>query len=292
MTSNRQNLLLSTMLAIALLASANPVLAQEEEEEEELGISNSTELSLVITDGNSNVETFGFKNTFENLWEKSRYRLRLEAVRSNTGDDRYAVVDPGPGGGFEVIVPEKTLDVENYLIDNRYDREITERFFWNVGLSWDRNKDAGILNRYVGFAGVGNIWWDRDDLEFNTSYGLSFTDREEEDPDPEKDDRFTGFRFNWQYLNGWGKNTIYENDWTFNVNLSDPDDWNSSMTNSVAVSINSRLALKVSLQWLYNNFPALEEIDLFDPDGELVGSVRARKEKLDTIFNTSLVINF
>ena len=284
----RQHLLLVAFLGLACLGTASSGVAQEEEEQE-LGITNSTELSLVVTDGNSNVETLGFKNTFRNHWEKARYSLRLEAVRSNTGDDRFAIGSPDD---FVVVVPEKTLDVENYLIDNRYDRQITERFFWNVGLSWDRNKDAGILNRYVGFAGVGNIWWDRDDLKFNTSYGLSHTDREEEDPDPEKDDRFAGFRFSWQYLNQWGKNTTYENDWMFNTNFSDPSDWTSNMTNSVAVSINSRLALKVSLQWLFNNFPALEEIDLFDEQGNEIGTVRARKEKLDTIFSTSLVINF
>ena len=62
------------------------------------------------------------------------------------------------------------------------------------------------------------------------------------------------------------------------------------MTNSIAVGINSRLALKVSLQWLYNNFPALEEIDLLG--AEEGATVMARKEKLDTIFSTSLVISF
>lgn len=288
---NSQHFFLVAIPVIASLAMASPGVTQEEEEPE-LGIANSTELSLVMTDGNSNVETFGFKNTFRYHWERARYRLRMEAIRSNTGDDRYAIVDPGSGDGFEVIVPEKQLDVENYLIENRYDREITERFFWNVGLTWDRNIDAGIASRYVGFAGVGNIWWDRDDLKFNTTYGLSYTDREEVDPDPVKDNTFGGFRFNWLYLNKWGKNTTYENDWTFNTNFSDSTDWNSNMINSIAVSMNSRIALKVSLQFLYNNSPALEEIDLFDDMGSEIGTVRARKEKLDTIFSTSLVINF
>jgi hypothetical protein len=77
-----------------------------------------------------------------------------------------------------------------------------------------------------------------------------------------------------------------------------------------------RLSLRVSLHWLYNNLPALEDIDLVarvevvDPDGipgngdeyfETVesggfpidaGSVLERKEKLDTVFTTSLGISF
>ena len=90
-------------------------------------------------------------------------------------------------------------------IENRYDRNISERFFWNAGVSWERNKNAGILNRYIGFAGVGNRWWSREDLKFSTTYGLSYTDREDEVQDPLKDDTFVGFRFGWEYLNQWGQ---------------------------------------------------------------------------------------
>ena len=50
----------------------------------------------------------------------------------------------------------------------------------------------------------------------------------------------------------------------------------------------------MSLQFLFNNQPALEEIDLFlDPDQIVkVGTVEVPKEELDTVFNTSLVISF
>jgi len=144
---------------------------------------------------------------------------------------------------------------------------------------------------------VGNIWWDRDDLKFNTSYGLSYTSREEEDETPDKDDTFPGFRFNWEYENQWGKVTTFENDWTFNYNFSNSTDWNSDMTSSIVVEMNSRLAMRVSLQWLYNNLPALQDLDVFirDDNGNLIGLpvvVQEPKEKLDTIFRTSLVIRF
>ena len=68
-----------------------------------------------------------------------------------------------------------------------------------------------------------------------------------------------------------------------------------------------RLALQVSLQWLYENRPAIEDIDVIvftDTDGNVVypctstcfetelGETQIRKEELDTIFNVSLVVNF
>ena len=85
----------------------------------------------------------------------------------------------------------------------------------------------------------------------------------------------------------------------------------------MSVSVNSRVALKVSLQWLFENEPALEtDLDvvayvvLLNPDGIpnsgderyqtqasgstklVLGSANARKDKLDSIFRTALVIKF
>ena len=295
-TTNSRGQAALLLICLALVIPAT-TLAQDEEEEKELGWSNVTDLSLVITDGNSSTETFGFKNRLRREWARARYTFRIDAVRSNTADDPIAVVRDPEGLEYDIVTFDKTLDVENYFVENRYDRAISERFFWNAGLTWDRNKDAGIDSRWIGFAGVGNIWWDREDLRFLTTYGLSYTSREEEGETPDKDDTFPGFRFNWEYENQWGKVTTFENDWTWNYNFSNSTDWNADMTSSIVVAMNSRLALRVSLRWLYNNLPALQDLDVFirDENGNLIGlpiEVQEPKEKLDTIFSTSLVIKF
>jgi hypothetical protein len=63
----------------------------------------------------------------------------VNVVRSNTSDDRFFMVAPGPefpvGGAPEnpatsLITPEPTLDLANYLIRGSYERKITPRFFW------------------------------------------------------------------------------------------------------------------------------------------------------------------
>ncbi len=284
---------------VALISlSAIPMMAQEDEEssEDKTGWSNVTDLSLVVTEGNSSTETLGFANRLRRNWKRARFTLRLEAVRSNTADDTFAqIVDLENPDDVVIVEPDKTLDVEKYLFLGEYDREITERFFWNVGGSWDRNKDAGIINRYTGWAGVGNVWWDRDDLAFTTTYGLSYTDREEDIPDPEKDNSFAGLRFGWDYLNDWGKVTTFTNDWNINANISEFSDWTSDMTSAITVTMSKKIALRVSLQWLYNNQPALQEIDVIYIDvgsgAEIdFGTTTIRKEKLDTIFGTSIVI--
>jgi hypothetical protein len=54
-----------------------------------------------------------------------------------------------------------------------------------------------------------------------TNYGLSYTDREEEKPDPEKDRRFAGARFGWDYMERFNAGTTFDNRFDTNANLRD-----------------------------------------------------------------------
>jgi hypothetical protein len=291
-----------------------------------LGWSNNTDLSLVITAGNSAAQTWGFSDDLRHVWTNARFRFEANVVRSDASDDRFFLVVPGlefPVGGApaspatSLVTPEPTLDVANYLVRGSYERNITPTFFWNAGASWDRNDDAGILNRYIVHAGVGNTWVERERRRFATSYGISYTDREEEEPDPEKDRRFAGARFGWEYMERFNAGTTFDNKLAANVNLSDPSDYSIDTTSALTVSVVSHVSLKVSLQWLYEHEPALEPdldviayVEVINPDGIpgsgderfrtlssgesklVIGSADARKDKLDTVFRTALVIKF
>jgi hypothetical protein len=291
-----------------------------------LGWSNSTDLSLVLTAGNSAAQTWGFSDQLRHEWIDARFEFEANVVRSNTSDDRFFLVAPGlefPAGGAPVnpptslVKPDPTLDVATYLLRGRYERNITRGFFWNTGASWDRNDDAGILNRYIVHAGIGNKWVDRERRRFATSYGISYTDREEEEPDPEKDRRFAGARLGWDYMEQFNVGTTFDHKFAANVNLSDPPDYSIDTTSALTVSVVSHVSLKVSLQWLYEHEPALEPdldviayVEVINPDGVpgsgderfrtlsssesklVIGTADARKDKLDTIVRTALVIRF
>ena len=296
-----------------------------EDDEAELGWFNAAELSIVHTGGNSNTQTFGFRNTLRKVWPTARFRFKLDGLWSKTADDRFLLVDPGitfpPAGApsdftTSLIEPNLKPDVEQYFAEGRFDRDIGERFFWLAGGSWDRNRDAGILNRYIVFAGVGNSWSDHEDLRFSTAYGVSYTDRAETEPDPDKDSRFSGLRLSWNYLNAFGAFTVYENDLTTNMSLKTASDYSLKMTNALGLVMSEHFSLRLSLQWLLENKPALEDADVIariitlDPDGipgsgdeffqtvsdsgaEItIGTGRVRKDRLDTIFRTALAIDF
>ena len=291
-----------------------------------LGWSNSADLSLVVTAGNSAAQTWGFTDELVHVWKNARFELEGKVVRSDTSDDHFFMVAPGlefPVGGAPanppttLIKPDPTLDVATYLISGSYERNITPGFFWNAGGSWDRNDDAGILNRYIMHAGVGNKWVDTARRRFATSYGFSFTDREEEEPDPEKDRRFSGGRLGWDYKEQFNAGSLVR---------QQVRNERQSLRSSRLLDQHHQLADGIGRQprlaqgqspVAVQNEPALESdldviafVELINPDGipssgdELfrtlssggsklvLGSADARKDKLDTVFRTALVIKF
>jgi putative salt-induced outer membrane protein YdiY len=316
---------LIAVIFVGALATGATAAAEETPAPPEKVWANDTEFNLVFTEGNSNTTTVGFKNTLLRRWSRELFRLKLEALKSANSDDWFEQVDAGytwlPGetptaGNSHLVKPPPEPDAENYFAEARFDRTIHKELNWNVGASWDRNEDAGILSRSIVFGGLGNLWRNLDTLELQTSYGLSWTDRQEETPDPEKEERFFGLRMTLNYLQKFGKNTTLGIDWTANMSLADAGDWSSDLTTSLSVSMSKRLSLRVGLRFLYNSEPALEDVDLvarvelIDPDGvpgsgdeyfqtvsegghEIVfGETRVRKETLDAIFTTGLVVSF
>jgi hypothetical protein len=276
------------LVLLALIAT--PVFAADAPK---LGWSDTAELSYVQTAGNSESSTFGFGNKLVRTWEKALFTFKAGGIRAESTafartaswiDDAHYRVD------------EKslsTLTAENYFLNAQYDRKITERFFWNAGAGWDRNKFAGIENRYMAYAGVGNIWVDRDKVKFRTDYSATYTKRDDVVFDETRKDKFAGFRFAWDYMHKFGSATTYTNTLALDDNLQETSDWRGDMVNSVAVAMSKNLALKASLRWLYANQPARVDVPLTNalppPEPQ---SVPVPLDKLDTIFTTSLVINW
>jgi hypothetical protein len=259
--------------------------------------------------------------------------FRLEGTKTRSADDRFRQVvegvtwppgdvPPPPSETF-LVDPLVEPDVEYYYFETLLERTVNKTrrrrpgtLRWHVGYNWERNIEAGLIGRSVLFVGVGHEWWDREDLHFSTRYSLSYTNRNEVTLDPEKDPDFAGARASWRYLNRWGPRVVYENEVHFNHSFSDSNDYSATMTQSFDVPMSKRLSLVVTLQWLFNNFPALEDIDTIaevvirDPDGVpgsgdeffetvtaggsqvLIGSTRERKKTVDTAFSTSLRITF
>ncbi|HEX5042297.1 MAG TPA: DUF481 domain-containing protein [Candidatus Polarisedimenticolaceae bacterium] len=261
-------------------------------EEPKLGWGDQAELSYVLTAGNSESSTLGFKNELKRTWEKATFSFKLAAIRAEaTTFFRTAVGTPD---AFVFIEDkESSLTAENYLAALRYDRKVSDFLFWYGGASWDRNRFAGVENREIVEGGLGNVWVDRDDVKFKTTYALTYTDQEDVVEVPDQDGTFAGVRLGWDYLHAFGANTTYVNTLVLDDNLEDTSDWRGDMVNSLTVTMTKRLALKASLKWLYDAQPSFEAVPLQDTLGVPTGELAlVELENLDTIFTTSLVLNW
>jgi len=281
----------SVVIAAAMMAVllSSPVALSAEEEGEKLGWHHDGELGVAWVSGNSNTASINLGYKLRRFWEKALFTFKLGGVRNSTDDDRFAV---GTVDDFVVQRPKLELDSEILYFNTDYNRKITERFFWNAGLGWDRNTSAGIESRSNIFGGVGNMWVSKEEMSWKTDYGVSYVDQQDEIEDPTTDDAYPAMRLASDFIVKFGSAT-YDNDFVFFSNLGDLEDFNLRMVNGLGVDMTKFLALKVALTFLYDNIPSLEEVDLFDPSdlGNPIGTVVTPNEELDTIFTVSLVIN-
>jgi hypothetical protein len=274
----------------ALVLAAGGIGPAAAEEERKTGWSDAAEFAWVVTSGNSETDTLGFKNKLLRGWEDAALEVNAGAIRAeSTTFTRTATGDPNNPTVMETRLKEKTA--ESYFLNGKYGKSITERFFWYASAGWDRNEFAGIRNRYSGSGGVGNIWVDSETIGWRTDYGATYTDQKNVVEDPAFDSSFFGLRASSTYKQHFGeqKKTTYGNDTVLDYNTDETEDWRVDMTNWVTVGMSDALALKVSLQWLYDNLPSLETVP-FTPAPP--PTVAVPLDDLDTIFTTSLVVNF
>ena len=166
---------------IGLLTPWASTQAQEPQEDTapETGWANTTDLGLSATDGNSQTGALNVFNLLRWRSDRADFKMKLEALRKDSADDRFRQVDPGfswevgaapPELTTVLVEPDPEPDVEKYYVEARYERSTSKKtalrrgaLSWHAGASWDRNLDAGLLGRWVFFSGVGNTWWDRED---------------------------------------------------------------------------------------------------------------------------------
>jgi putative salt-induced outer membrane protein YdiY len=196
-----------------------------------------------------------------------------------------------PGGQVQVEKLTSTeLTAESYFLRGRYDREISQRVFWFVGSGWEQNEFAGIDRRISAVVGAGYEWYERDQNSFSTDMGLTYT---EEQDIAGVQRTFAGAGFSWSMAQRWTQTTTFESQLKADQSFEDAADLRADLVNSVAVAMNSRISIKLSLQLLFDNQPAFELVEVLDQTGQASGDlVAVELDDLDSIYNAALVVNF
>jgi putative salt-induced outer membrane protein YdiY len=272
--------LLLTPLFLALLNHA-PAAAQEAE----TGWKDVAELTLVLTGGNATSRTLGFKNTADYRWPNATFQLSAGGVRAEAGTVTRTAT--GTPDNFRVSESTDTrTTAENYFLRSRLDRTVSAALFLFGGAGWDRNTFAGVDNRYTAVAGGGHTWFDEDTRRFKADLGLTYTVQDDVVENPDVSDSFMGLRASYDYFRSLTETTDFASVLVADQNLNETEDLRLNWTNSVAVAMSARLALKTSYQILFDHQPALVSVPLGD------GTVLTPLGKVDSVFSVAIVANF
>lgn len=256
----------------------------------EIGWAGTAELTIVATQGNAEAQTFGFRGTAERSWIDARLLLETGALQAEQTQTTRRAIGP-PSGPIAILEEDSTATTaENYFLRGRYDHDLAGRLFLFGGAGWDRNELAGIENRISVAAGLGHAWVDTDVLKSRTSYGLSYNFEEETSG---LDEDFLGLRLTWDFLRKLNPSTTLTSVLLLDGNLEETSDYRGDLTVSLAAAMTQRLALKTSLQLLFDNEPAFTAVEREFPAGVPAGdSVLVQLDELDTLFTAAVVVSF
>lgn len=286
---------LPAALVAAALLLASPLgggasLHAQGEGEPELGWAFDAELSLVMATGNAESTTLGAGAGLRRVWESARWRLAVGGLRTRSAElTRRAV---GTANDFEVVEEsESRLTAESYYARTRFDRSLSERSFLFGGTSWIRNTFTGVDARWTVAGGAGLVVSESERGHFRVDLGGTYTVENPTAPETETD-HFAGVRLSWDFRRQLTESTEVTSVLVVDENLDDSDDLRGDLTNAIAVSINRVLALRTSLQLLYDAQPALEQVPLFTPGGDPTGeTVVAELQELDSLLTVAVVLS-
>jgi len=126
--------------------------------------------------------------------------------------------------------------------------------------------------------------------KMRTQAGISLTTRKYSQ---QSVNTFLGFRYSFSWDQKLFDNASFSTAFIFDDNLAKISDWRYEWNINLAAPLSKKLALKTGVRIMRNNRPPDLEVPLFDPEGQDTGlKVFIPRGKVDTIFTTSLVLNF
>jgi putative salt-induced outer membrane protein YdiY len=258
--------------------------------------SDKAGLSLVSVAGNAQSQSLGFSNEFKAVSGGTTFQFNLAGVRVNSTTITRSAAGTTLGDAVVTESRTTTTMTEAYTGLLRLDQKITDTFFWFGAGSWDRNRPAGLDNRYKGVLGVGNQWVNDARTKFRTDYGVGYT---KEDPlfrPADYQSRFATWQLGSKLEQKVYQTSAFVSELAVSGNLRQGKDWFGSWKNGFTTNLNAHLALKVGYDLNYRNIPNSVGVDVVQlpvaTPPVVIGQVPFALKRLDTVFSTSLVFTF
>ena len=79
----------------------------------------------MLTAGNAQSSSFGFKNDYLQKWAKARFELKAVAININTGTTVYTLTQADNDAGFTLSDDTvSSTTAESYFLGGRFDRDL------------------------------------------------------------------------------------------------------------------------------------------------------------------------
>ena len=276
---------------------------------------SSTDLSAIVATGNSDTINVGATINIRRMGLRTSWTNTVSFSRNDVRDpQRFAVIS---GNTAVVDKGDFIAKSEKLFANSNFERRVTERFFWDIGATGERDKFSGLNSRLTGVAGVGLLWQSLNGTGFvKAGVAGTYTTQDEVIDDPETENEFAGARFTLDGEKRFGDQNqhAFTSNLIVDENLQQSDDVRANWQVALAAAVSQKLQLKVGTQVAFDNAPQLidypavvalagggfrdaEAADILRvvPSGDvrvIENKLVAPAKKVDATFTVSLVINF
>ncbi len=209
------------LLTSILMFGTGSVIAADEKPWKE-----TAEVSVVSTNGNSKATTVSGKYTFTYKWQRANFELNAGGLGSESNDRTTA---------------------EQYFANEKLTWDLIGRNYTFQRFGWDKDRFAGIRNRYDISAGLGRHFFDaKARNQFMLELGGGYIN--EERPTPPRNEFGAGRAYS-KYEFKISETSLFSQDGEFLHNFKDSDDYRLTTVSAIQVAISSNLSLKASYTW-------------------------------------------
>ncbi|MCX5785248.1 MAG: DUF481 domain-containing protein [Elusimicrobia bacterium] len=211
---------------------------------------DAAELSSVQTSGNSKTSTIAAKNLFNYDWSKSA----LEVVAGGLGTKS-----------------KNTVTAEQYNASEKVSFKLTGKNYAFEKAGWDKNRFAGIKDRYDFGVGVGRhlLSEGKDNLFAEAGGGYIIEDRLES-----ANRSFGTYRAYAKYIRTLSATANASQDCEYIGDMQDSKGYRMNTETALVASISTHFTLKTSYVWKLSNNPGIGF------------------KKTDTITSMAIIVNF
>jgi len=192
---------------------------------------DGAEVSVVSTNGNSKTTTTSIKNTFTYAWTKTA----LELIGGGLGASSGNQVTAEQYNASEKVI--RTLEGKNYVFEKG---------------GWNKDRFAGIRDRFDANLGLGRYLLDRPANTLNTEIGPGYVNEDRIDA-PRNE--FASGRVYAHYVHIFNASTRFSQDAEYIADFQDGRDYRLNTESALIAALTTHLSLKTSYVWHRVNEP-------------------------------------